>query len=74
MILQDSDSIAEECKQAAMKTEGSRNQELLLSCSKEAANSYIAGQWRERNRPDQQSSKRDDPQSGQGSPTPSSQP
>ena len=39
MILQESDIIAEECKQATMKTEGSRNQELLLSCSKEAANS-----------------------------------
>ena len=44
MILQDFYSIEEECKQAAMKTESSRNQELLLSCSQEAANSYKAGQ------------------------------
>ena len=43
MILKHSDSIAEECKQAAMKTDSSSNQELLLSCSKEAANSYKAG-------------------------------
>ena len=48
MILQDSDSIAEVCKQAAMKTKSSRNQDLLLPCNKEAANSYKAGQVAEK--------------------------